>query len=327
MFFFIFVLSSLFIGLFNNCAAPSQTPSNPESPQSPSQAPQTCLEQFGKNTEWSGEVEVEIDGYSANAMEPKISADQVVLFWNDKPSNDTQMNIHYAVKQSNGRYQYAGTLPGTVDNSHLDGVPAVDANGNFYFISTRTYGTNSQTIYGGQAAVVSGALQINSVAAADAAVKLAGQIDMDIDVSWDGTLMIASRAKFSGKAYPDSSYLEIYSVNSRIASKNSTSAEVLKNVNLSKCVVYAATLSSDMKELYYTVFPAGDTVSNSDLKIVVSKRNSTSESFGKGQIISGINGTATEGPAITQNDSGKTLFYHKLDPATGRFKIYKVTRP
>jgi hypothetical protein len=312
--------------LFNNCAQPKNN--NSQSNTANTTQP-NCFSSFGTNTEWSGETLVEIDGYSANAMEPKTSADQVVLFWNDKPASDDAMNIHYAVKQSNGRYLYIGTLPGTVSTA-LDGVPSIDSAGNFYFTSLRTYTSNLQTIFSGQVNVIAtNSLSIINVAPADSNVSLkqSGKVDMDVDVSWDGTMMLASRATFSGKSYPDSSYLELFSVSNRTASSVTNSSTLLKSVNLAECRVYAPTLSNDMKELYFTVFPANVDPTASDFRIVVAKRNSISDPFGTGAIIKGITGDLTEGPSITYNDSGKTLFYHKKDPSTGQYKIYKVTRP
>lgn len=322
----LFILPTGFLLMFGSCAVlETSKDSNTGAPAGPS-----CFQQLGSNTEWSSETEVEIDGYSQNAMEPKMSADQVVLFWNDKPASDDAMNIHYAVKQGSGRYLYIGTLPGTVSTTDLDGVPSIDSLGNFYFTSLRTYTSNKQSIFGGQISVLGpNSLQVVSVAAADSNVSFQqnGRVDMDVDVSWNGTLMIASRAVFSGQAYPDTSYLELFNVSSRVANVLSTSSDILKNVNLSACRVYAPSLSSDLLELYYTVIPTNIVPGPLDLKVVVSKRGSTSEPFGTGAIISGITGELTEGPAITYDDGGKTLFYHKKDPASGRFKIFKVSRP
>ncbi len=322
----IFAAGTLVISVFFiNCATKPAAEVVPVTPG--------CLASLGTNTEWSGETEISITGYTGNAMEPRISSDQVTLFFNNKTSNDTEMDIHYALKTAANTYLYKNTLTGTVSPTSLDGVPAVDSAGRFYFVSTRSYGSNLRTLYSGQAAVVAGpALEIQNVASADAAVTLnqAGKLDMDIDVSWDGALAVASNADFTGGlAYPDTSRLAFYNVDTstRIFSPNTNSSTLLANVNLSQCRVYAGSLSNDLLELYYTVFPSGSSFASTDFKLVVSKRASTSLPFGTGQIISGVSGELLEGPSITFNDSGKTLFYHKKDPVSGNFKIYKVTRP
>jgi len=289
----------------------------------------SCLERFGINSEWSNETEVTINGYSANAMEPKISYDQAVLFWNDKPASDDQMNIHYAFKES-GQYQYKGTLTGTVNNSALDGVPAIDNVGNFYFVSLRNYTATYASIFGGLVNVTGpGTLEINSVARADTntSSNTNGIVDMDIDVSWDGQQMIVSRASFSGATYPDTSRLEIFNINSRQTSTRSDSSSLLSSVNLDNCRVYAGSLSRDNLELYFTVMPSGAVPSGDKFKIAVAKRTSTSQAFTNPQIISAISGNYPEGPSPTFDDFSKTLFYHRFDSVSGKFKIYTVTRP
>jgi hypothetical protein len=323
------------LGLFFvNCASKSTSSTSPTSTLG-------CLEQLGSNTEWSNETPIEIQGYVGNAMEPKVSEDQITLFFNNKTGDDTQMDIHYALKTDPtnfpNRYVYKGTLTGTVQAGALDGVPAIDRFANFYFVSLRDYGTNYQTLYSGTTAVVAGpALEIQNVAQADSAVTRAQlyMVDMDVDVSWDGTLLVVSRADFtSGQGYPDSSYLALFDVpfvsgtSTRTAALKANSSTLLANVNLSECRVYAATLSDDLLELYYTVFPRTTNFTANEFKLVVAKRNNTSEAFGAGQIITAVTGELVEGPVITRNDGGKTLFYHRKDTVSGDFKIYKVTRP
>ena len=85
-------------------------------------------------------------------------------------------------------------------------------------------------------------------------------------------------------------------------------------------------MSFDKKELYYSVLEIGDT-STFNFKVVVAKRSNTSEAFGAGKIITGITGQILEGPSISYQDGGKTLYYHKQDLSSGIFKIFKVSRP
>lgn len=317
--FLIFFIGPLF---FASCSSSSSKDST-----SPSSA---CLSQFGTNTEWSNETEVTIGNYSANAMEPKISADQVVLFWNDKPSSDDQMNIHYAVKDGGGVYQHVGTLPGTVNGSALDGVPAIDTLGNFYFVSLRNYGSNSRTIFGGTVSVPgAGTLEIQSVAPADASASAAtaGTVDMDIDVSWDGTEMIVSRATFTGLPYPETSRLLLFNVSSRQLAIRSDTESATAAINVANCRVYAGSFSHNKLELYFTVMPTGEITSGDNFRIGVATRASASDPFTNPKLIQGLSGSYIEGASPTHNDSSRTLFYHRFDSVAGRFKIYKSTRP
>lgn len=289
----------------------------------------SCLAGLATNSDFSGETEITISGFTGNAMEPRISHDQVVLFFNNKPASDADMNVHYAIRQSPTVYNYVGTVPGTVANGFLDGVPAIDSSGNFYFISTRDYASNFQTVFSGVLAVLGpSSLQINSVSAADASIKRAvsGALDMDLDVSWDGTLAVVSRASFSGKAYPDSSRLELFDVSSRALQSRSDGQSVFANVNRAGCTVYAGALSSDKKEVFYTLFPSGAPTA-ADFRILMAKRNTTNEPFAAGEVISAVTKNLVEGPSLTIDDGGKTLYYHRFDSGSSTFKIYKVTRP
>ncbi len=289
-----------------------------------------CLDRFGLNSEWSNETEVIINGYTLNAMEPKVSQDQNTLFWNDKPASDEMMNIHYAVKDTFGVYQYVGTLTGTVNGSSLDGVPAIDNIGNFYFVSLRDYVATFRTVFGGSVDVpAANTLQILNVNSADSLASQAtsGTVDMDIDISGDGQEMVVSRATFTGDPYPETSRLLIFDVNARQMALRSDSETATEAVNISYCRLYAGSFSHDRLELYFTVIPLGAISSGDNFRIGVATRASLNDPFTNPKLISGLSGRYIEGPALSQNDSTKTMFFHRFESQSGRFKIYKVTRP
>jgi hypothetical protein len=331
--YFALALCSLFA--YTNCSSPNHGNQDPDR-NSPAAA--ACFDQLGTNSEWSNETEVPIMGYSGNAMEPQISADGTVLLFNNKTGNDTEMDIHWAVLQ-NGNFVYGGVLSGANAAGVLDGVPATDSSNNFYFVSLRNYGQGSparyRSLYGAQFSTAGG-LSLVNVAPADSALPdgpgpsgSTFYVDMDLGLSWDGTKAVVARAKFSdGKGYPDTSKLELFNVNTttRALTSDSNSASILQNINIDACRIYAPTLSLDQKELFYTVLAVSGS-STFNFKMVVAKRNNTTEAFGPGSIINGITGQTVEGPSISYHDGGKTLFYHKLDTASGKFKIFKVTRP
>lgn len=329
------MLGLVCIFAYTNCSSPEKDSSG-GGPLTPTVS--GCFDQLGTNNEWGSETEVVIsNGYTGNAMEPQISADGVVLFFNNKTSDDTQMNIHYAVKQPDGSYAWAGELAGANQSGVLDGVAATDSLNNFYFMSLRNYGTAGRwrSLLGAQFSSAGGLSLIN-IAAADASFPAgtapsggAFNVDMDLGLSWDGTEAIVARASFSGgKGYPDASVLELFSVDSstRALTANPNSATILENVNNADCKLYAPTMSQDKKELYYTVLTVTGT-NTYNFKIVVSKRANSSDPFEVGSVISGVTGELTEGPSISYADGGKTLYYHKKDPVSGLFKIYKLTRP
>lgn len=327
------ILSPLVLLLaFNNCAKTSSTIEiTPTS--------NACLAQLGTNSEWSTETAVTITGYSGHTMEPQISADGVVLFFNDKIPGDTDMDIHYAAKQPDGTFAYVGKLSGADVLNVMDGVPAIDASNRFYFMSLRDYGLGTparyRSMFQGTLTNTSG-LALTNVIHADSnfpngTAPSGGKtyLDMDLGVSWDGTLAVIASTVFSaGNGYPDTSTMALYDINqtTRQFSVNSNSAAYMANVNVSGCKIYAPSMSLDNKELYYTVLQYSGS-GTAEFRIVVSKRNTVNEAFGTPAVIQAITGYATEGPSISYVDGGKTLYYHKQDSVSGKFVIYKVTRP
>lgn len=299
----------------------------------------SCLELFTENSEWQNETSIEISGYDDSAMEPRISADQNLLLFNNKAKSGDDMDVHYAVRlnaaQFPNRYTYKGILKGANSNK-LDGSPGLDKFGNFYFVSLRDYGKNFQSLYSAQLTETSkGNFELKNVQPADEFVTRAQKliIDMDGEVSWDGRTMIASRADFIDQTEaPRSSYLALFDVSNtdkgskHLAMPNKESSYILANINLPECRVYAGALSENKLELFYTVLPTSPNVKPDDFRIVVAKRKSTNESFGRGQIITAIKGDIIEGPSVSLDDGGSSLYYHKLDPKEKRFKIFKVSR-
>ena len=298
-----------------------------------------CFDLLGENKEWHNETLVEIAGYSENAMEPRISKDQNILFFNNKTADDEEMDVHYAVRTEPikfpHRYVYKGVLKGA-DSNKLDGTPGIDKYGNFYFASLRDYPNNYQSLYSAQLIEVEkNVFELKNIIPADDYVTRAQKmmIDMDGEVTWDGRTMIASRADFiTHKAGPRSSYLALFEISftdagsKRIAVPKTDGSYQLANINLPECRVYAGAMSEDNLELYYTALPARADVQPNDFRIVVAKRSSPSAPFGRGQIISAIKGNVIEGPSVSMNDKASTLYYHKLDEKDNRFKIYKVSR-
>jgi len=78
--------------------------------------------------------------------------------------------------------------------------------------------------------------------------------------------------------------------------------------------------------LYYTALQY-DGTGTAEFRILVAKRNTDLEPFGKGAVIQAISGYGIEGPSTALDDGEKTLYYHKQSTVDGSFHIYKVTRP
>ncbi len=298
-----------------------------------------CFDNYPTNTEWGSEAPLVLNGYTGNANEPRIYPDSNTIFFNDKPaSGDSNMKLHWASRDSTDNtgltWNYMGQLNGANANGSLNGTPSVwlDSINNlvhFFFVSTRAYDGVSQfgMIYSGDITVTNSApfLSVSTPTLRDSAIQIKqnGHLDMDVDVSYDGNLMIVSRGVFSGGAYPDLSTLAFFPLDSNgQAITANDSQSLLMAVNDPLCRVYAGSLSADKLELYYSAF--GIIKGSVVFHILVAKRSNTQLPFGAGQIISAINGDVTEGPSISQDS--KTLYYHKKK-ADGTISIFRVIRP
>ncbi|MER2566363.1 MAG: hypothetical protein ABTQ32_36915 [Myxococcaceae bacterium] len=292
----------------------------------PQERRDACFSGFGHDTSFSGEVELTITGNPGSAMEPRLSPDERFLFWNDKPASDDAMQLHVATRVDAGVYSYVGPLEGANVDGFLDGVPAIDSSNRFFFVSLRTYGQNMRTIY--SARFDPSGPRLTDVTPIDDAIseKKAGVVDIDIDVSNDGTVLIVSRAEFApGSTGPSKSRLEIFGVDAGVPFVSPALAAWPSRINESTtCRQYAAHLSSDGLELFSTVLPLG-AVEPADFRLAVSRRSSVTEPFGPGATLDSISGLLLEGPNLSLD--GKRLTYHRFNQTTGRWGLYQSRRP
>ena len=92
---------------------------------------------------------VTIRGYHDDVMEPFLSRDGAILFFNNLNEPSVNTDIHYAVRIDPLTFEYKGRV-GHVNTSALEGVPTMDRSGTFYFISPRDYDKTRATIFTGQ---------------------------------------------------------------------------------------------------------------------------------------------------------------------------------
>src|SRR5688572_21853697 len=81
---------------------------------------------------------VTIRGHSDHAMEPFLTRDGRLLFFNNSNDPPSETDLHYAERVDDVTFEYRGKLTGA-NSATLDGVPSVDAAGNLYFVSLRSY--------------------------------------------------------------------------------------------------------------------------------------------------------------------------------------------
>ena len=292
------------------------------------------------NTGFANPRKVTLVGYTGDAMEPFISRDGNILFFNNLNSaslsygdnNDT--NIHYAVRIDDVTFEYMGKVTGastdeTPETNELEGVASMDEQNKFYFISTLDYLDQNSPNYLSsifQAEYVNGSLlNIKSLPnlkndrpSNQAAVP--GELNFDAEIHYAGDILYFVEGIFSGKAFPDEADIGVAeNVDGLFVVKEGSSDE-LALIN-SDALEYAPSISSDMLELYFTRL-SGSLASGFDFGIYIATRPSISKAWSNISKIEAISGDTIEAPSLSFD--GKRLYYHQKD--SNVFQIYLVER-
>jgi WD40 repeat protein len=253
---------------------------------------------------------VTIRGYSDHAMEPFITRDGRYLFFNNSNDPSVNTNLRYAERIDDLTFKYKGEVAG-VNTQALEGVPTMDKNGSFYFVSTRSYKETLSTIYHGRfsGGSVTGVKIVDGVSE-----KALGRVNFDVEVSADGRTLYFVDGVFSGKPTPDKADIAIAVRDDAGFRRLSGSAELLKNVN-TDALEYAACVSPDDLELFFTRAGKGMPA------IFRSTRKNATQQFDSPARVAAIKGFV-EAPALSPD--GRFLYYHLKEGE--RFVIYRVTR-
>lgn len=245
---------------------------------------------------------VTINRYSADIMEPFLASNGETLFFNNSNHPSVNTNLHFAKRINDITFEYQGELKG-VNTESLDGVATMDNSNTFYLVSTRNYNQTLATIYTGQ-------FENDSVSNITLVPGLsknqAGWVNFDVEVSKDGNFLYFVDGRFDENGGP-------YEADIAIAEKTDLgfqrkNSDLLKNINTS-ALEYAACLSSDMLELYFTRVDAP--ISETSMpKIYVSTRESVNEPFRKPYRIDMIEGFVE---AATISPDNQIIYYHKLE--------------
>jgi hypothetical protein len=188
----------------------------------------------------------------------------------------------------------------------------MDANGQLYFISTRSYAQNFATIYHGR--FEQGALSGLEATTGVSPQKKGGLI-FDAEISADGSTLFAVDGKFSGDPVPDSADIFIAVRDGSGFRRLPESAAILKNVNTS-ALEYAPAVSANLLELFFT---RGPRMFQKSPVILHASRTRADEPFGVPRPVPLIAGFV-EAPSLSKD--GCWLYFHKNDG--GRFAIYRA---
>lgn len=275
---------------------------------------------------------VEIIGYPTdtyqNVQEPFISRDGQYLFFNSGEAEGKKDLLYAEWDSDQASFIFQGEIQGVNTASNLEANPTMDENFNLFFISNTAAPTwVSAGIFQPEAMNLSGTTTISGLPD----IQLSGStatVNMGVEISSDGDTLYFSRAVFLNAGQPDQ---EIFASDILFAEKigdefdydETIAAMTMNNINTDEDLEYAACISEDGLELFFTRL-AYDTIYDGipDSQIMRASRANTSEAFSVPQPVDGIpnHSKFVEAPTLY----GDTLYYHQFDD--GVANLYKVTR-
>jgi len=258
---------------------------------------------------------VTIRGYSGDAMEPFVTRDGAYLFFNTSNVAPHIVALQYASRADARTFVYQGAVQGANQPDALSGTPTMDRGGDLYFVSPRSYSTTLSTIYVGR--FDSGRLNGLHLASG-ISPRTPGVVDFDVEVNAQGTTLFVSVGRFNGGSAPTSASLAVFDKSGDHFTPDHDASMVLRAVNQPGKLTYAASISTNGLELFFTrVDPTGGGPG-----IYRAVRTSLGQPFGDVQRVAAVTGFA-EAPSISADRT--TLYYHRM--VGTHFEIAEVTRP
>lgn len=274
-------------------------------------------EDIAATGEFINNAEVAIAGYDGDVMEAFISRDNRYLFFNNEKHGASNKDIFYAERIDDYHFKFVGEVR-NINTKTVDGVPTMDMNGNFYYVSMHAYRLpNLVTVYQGR--FKDGAVK-NILPLNDLSIRKSGWVNMDIEISSDGQTLYSTQTYFGRKNYPTKSYFFYAKKQGNRFIPQADSEEIFKKLNRDP-IVYGATISTDEREILYTRLILKSP--HPEFETLRATRPEKHVSFGEPEIISAITGFA-EAPALAGN--GSLIYYHKKSIENGKFKLYVLHR-
>jgi hypothetical protein len=255
---------------------------------------------------------VVIAGYQGDLMEPFVTHDGRYLFFNNRNTPPEQTDLFYAERGADGGWVFKGRLAGA-NSSALDGVASLDAAGELYFVSTRSYDTTLSTLYRGDFA--DGRVSHVEVAPG-VSPHIPGIVDFDGEISADGQSLYVAEGDFRGSGpSPKTAHIVLYHRDGAGFRRDPGSDALLATVNAGD-FSYAPDISSDGRELYFTRISPGASVG-----VFRATRAGAGEPFGQVEQVAAVDGLA-EAPSLS--DDGHTLYFHRK--VGDSYQLWAVTR-
>lgn len=258
------------------------------------------------------EIGVTINSLTFDAMEPFISPDGNYLFFNNL-NDGINTKLFYATKINDSTFNYTGELTGANQpvSPHLDAVPDMDVDGNFYWTSTRDYPNELNNLFHG--IFSDGNISDIGRTQGDFNMNTPGWLIMDHGISLDGQYLYFNNARFDevNCQGPCETTLGIAQKdNDSTFTTLPNSASILQNINDENYIYYAPCISSDNLELYYSRYLKGPITTNTSLEICVAVRNDVISQFSIPKVLFSVTiPNLIEAPTLTIDK--KIIYYHQ----------------
>jgi len=250
-------------------------------------------------------VPVTISGYDDVAMEAFISRDGSRLFFNNWNSPTVNTNLYAADRVDDTTFRFRGELKG-VNTPSLEGVPSVDREGRFYFISPRSYETTLSTIYRG---TLEGDTISNVELVPGVSREAKPWVNFDAEISADGNVLYFVDGRFGSAGIPETADLVAARKKGNRFERFAENEDVFRNVN-TEALEYAPAISADDLTLIFTRAERG---LKGRVSLYIATRASVTVPFDPPASLVDLDGYVE---AATFTPDEHAIYYHRKDHGT-----------
>lgn len=270
-----------------------------------------CSSAVAAPSVWSAPQSVRIEGYNGDAMEPFLSRDGSVLFFNNRNDPAEKTDIHFARRRNDLTFVHQDVLSGA-RSDNLDAVPTMARDGRLCFVSVRDYFKTLNSVFCGQ---FDGKDVVNVVPETGLKTARLGRLIFDVEISADGSQMVFAEGTFSGGAAPDDA--DLFLAERKGDRFERASARLFDRLN-TDALEYAPGLSADGLEIFFTRMTGWWIFRESQIYRAV--RPNTTAPFGEPVRVP-IDGFV-EAPTLSPDC--RALYFHKL--INDRFSLWRIMR-
>jgi Secretion system C-terminal sorting domain len=260
---------------------------------------------------FGSEIDVSINGLAFDAMEPFISTDGDILFFNNL-NDGVNTKLYYATKFNDSTFNIIGEVNGTnqITPPYLDAVADMDSANNFFWTSTRNYPAELDNLFHGtfNAGNVTSIGRVHG----DFNKNIVGWLVMDHGISLNGQYLYYNNARFDGvcQGACETEFGIAQKVNDSTFNQIPNSNYILQNINNTDYIYYAPCISSDDLELYYTRYPRDTITAGTLFEICVAVRSSPTDTFSIPTVLfSELISDLIEAPTLTTDK--QIIYYHR----------------